>query len=674
MATETETILTTCPRDCYDSCGVAVRIRDGKIVQVRGDPNHPMSRGALCVKCSTGYNNEWLDPNVRLTRPLRSVGPKGSGQFTPISWDEAIGVIADQLQRVVAGSGAQTIINAHYSGTLSLLAFYVPMRFFHRLGATEVVPDSICNLAGHVALEYVFGTSIDGFDPRTVRDAACIVTWGANPAASAPHVFEHWLRPAAGAKIVVDPIRTETAKAADLHLQPFPGSDAALAFALLHVLRRDHLIDRDFIARHTLGWEELEPLLKECTPAWGEATTGVPAALIEQAARLYGAGPSLLWLGQGLQRQPTGGNVMRACSLLPAVTGNLGKPGTGFLYLNWFNARGVDDAYLTAAHLSQDVPSISHMDLAECLADPQRSRALICWNINVAASGPRQQQLRQALQREDLFTVVLELFQTDTADFADIVLPAASFLEFDDLFTPYFQLMLSAQVKATEPLGEALPNQEIFRRLAHAMGYTEPELFEPDPEIIATVLRASGLVESFASLAAVGSVPVSAEPRIQFADLAFPTPSGRVEIASAQAEADGHPRVPQPWADPRPADGRLRLLSPASTFAMNDSFANVAKLTRRAGPPTVALHPADAAARGLQVDDEVVLSNEIGSLNLFVRLSDDVPPGVALSHKGRWPRQEPAGANVNVLNPGRKTDIGESTSVHSVEVAVTRVT
>src|SRR5215217_3839198 len=509
MATETETILTTCPRDCYDSCGVAVRIRDGKIVQVRGDPNHPMSRGALCVKCSTGYNNEWLDPNVRLTRPLRSVGPKGSGQFTPISWDEAIGVIADQLQRVVAGSGAQTIINAHYSGTLSLLAFYVPMRFFHRLGATEVVPDSICNLAGHVALEYVFGTSIDGFDPRTVRDAACIVTWGANPAASAPHVFEHWLRPAAGAKIVVDPIRTETAKAADLHLQPFPGSDAALAFALLHVLRRDHLIDRDFIARHTLGWEELEPLLKECTPVWGEATTGVPAALIEQAARLYGSGPSLLWLGQGLQRLPTGGNVMRACSLLPAPPGTQGKPGTGFLYLNWFNARGVDDAYLTAAHLSQDVPSISHMDLAECLADPQRSRALICWNINVAASGPRQQQLRQALQREDLFTVVLELFQTDTADFADIVLPAASFLEFDDLFTPYFQLMLSAQVKATEPLGEALPNQEIFRRLAHAMGYTEPELFEPDPEIIATVLRASGLVDSFASLAAVGSVPVS---------------------------------------------------------------------------------------------------------------------------------------------------------------------
>jgi anaerobic selenocysteine-containing dehydrogenase len=675
MAIATEIVLTTCPRDCYDSCGVAVRVRDGKIAQVRGDPAHPMTpHGALCVKCSAGYNNEWLDPNVRLTRPLRRVGPKGAGQFAPVSWDEAVGTIAERLRRIDAGSGVRTVINAHYSGTLSLLAYFFPMRFFHRLGATEVVPDSICNLAGHVALPYVYGTSFEGFDPRTARDAACVVVWGANPANSAPHAFEHWFRPATGTKVVVDPIRTETAKAADLHLQPFPGSDAALAFALLHVLRRDGLIDREFIDRYTVGWEEVEPLLDGCAPAWGEATTGVPAGLIEQAAHLYGAGPSLLWLGQGLQRQPTGGNVMRACSLLPAATGNFGKPGAGFLYLNWFNARGIDEAYLTAAHLSRGVPPISHMDLAECLADPARSSALFCWNMNVAASGPRQQLLRQALRREDLFSVVIDLFQTDTADFADLVLPAASFLEFDDLFVPYFQMLLSAQVKAAEPLGEALPNQEIFRRLARAMGYAEPELYEPDAEVIATVLRASGLVEDFAALAARGSVAVSDEPRIQFADLSFPTPSGRVEFASARAEADGHPRVPLPLADPRPADGRLRLLSPASTFTLNDSFANVAKLAKRAGAPTVTLHPADAAARGLADGDEAILSNETGRLALRVTLSEDVPPGVALSHKGRWPKRERTGANVNTLNPGRKADMGENSCVHSIEVAVTRAT
>ena len=477
-----------------------------------------------------------------------------------------------------------------------------------------------------------------------------------------------------GTTIVVDPIRTTTAKAADLHLQPFPGSDAALAFAMLHVLRRDGLLDDGFIDQHTIGWDELEPLLDDCTPEWGETKTGVPAALIEQAARIYGAGPSLLWLGQGLQRQPTGGNVMRICSILPAVTGNLGKPGTGFLYLNWFNARGLDDAYLTAAHLSQGVPSISHMDLAECLADSERSQALVTWNINVAASGPRQRQLRQSLGREDLFTVVTDLFQTDTADFADIVLPAASFLEFDDLVTPYFQLFISAQTKATEPLGEALPNQEIFRRLSRAMGFTEPELYEPDAAILATALRGSGVVQSFAELASQGSVSVSAEPVIQFADLAFPTPSGRVEIASAQAAADGHPRVPLPLTDPRPVNGRLRLLSPATPFTMNDSFANVAKLARRAGPATVALHPDDAAARGLQAGDAVVLSNETGSLELVLTLSDDLLPGMALSHKGRWPKQETQAANVNILNPGRKTDIGENSCVHGVEVTVTRVT
>jgi anaerobic selenocysteine-containing dehydrogenase len=312
------------------------------------------------------------------------------------------------------------------------------------------------------------------------------------------------------------------------------------------------------------------------------------------------------------------------------------------------------------------------MDLAEVVADPQRAQALLSWNINVVASGPRQRQLREAMRREDLFTVAIDLFQTDTCDLADIILPAASFLEFDDLLTPYFNLALSAQVKATEPPGESLPNQEIFRRLARAMGYTEPELYETDAEIIATWLRASGLVADFAELAARGTVPATPEPVVQFADMTFPTPSGKIEIASAQAEADGFPRLPQPWADERPAEGRLRLLSPASPWTMNDSFANVAKLARRAGPATVMLHPSDAAARGLQEGDEAILDNETGQLALQVTLSDELLPGVALSPKGRWLRQEPEQANVNVLNPGVKTDMGESTSVHGVEVRVSR--
>jgi anaerobic selenocysteine-containing dehydrogenase len=666
-----EVVRTTCPRDCYDTCGVTVHKRNGAIESVRGEPGHFVSQGQLCTKCSIGYNNEWLDPHARLTRPLRRVGRKGEGRFEHVTWDVALAAIAERLKRIVASAGPQAILNTHYSGTISLMGYLFPMRFFNRLGATEVSPDTICNMAGHVALHYMYGTSVSGFDPRTGGDAACILVWGANPSASGPHVQEHWLAKLPGKVVVIDPVRTPTAEAADIHLQPFPGSDAALAFSMLHVINREGLVDRDFVSKHTVGWDELEPMLAQCTPAWGEAKTGVPARLIEETARLYGRGPSLLWMGQALQRQPTGGNVMRACSLLPAVTGNIGKPGAGFVYLNFDMAqRGIDADYLTAPHLSKGTPSISQMDLAACLEDPARAQALMCWNINIAASNPQQERLRKALMREDLFTIVLDLFATDTTDFADFVLPAASFLEFDDLVASYFHLTLSAQVKAAEPMGEALPNQEIFRRLARAMEYTEPELHESDSVILSTLLKRAKLGEDFSSFAARAPVHMPAEPLIQFRDLIFPTPSGRIEIVSDSAAADGHPRVPMPLADPRPGPGRLRLLSPSSSWSLNDSFSNVAKIAAHVGPAVIAIHPADAAGRGLAEGDETVVENETGRLVMRVTLTEAVPRGVALSHKGRWPKQEAAKRNVNVLNPGRKSDMGESTSVHSVEVTV----
>ena len=668
-----DVVLTTCPRDCYDTCGMWVHRQGGRVTAVRGNPTHAVSRGTLCGKCSTAYNREWRDPRHRLSQPLRRVGAKGAGRFEPISWDTAFEEIANRLQRVIASHGARTILNAHYTGTISLLAGIAPMRFFHRVGATEVTPDTICNMAGHVALRYLYGSSLDGFDPRAAEDAACILVWGANPHASAPHAHEYWLPEAPGKVIVVDPIRTPTAAQADIHLQPFPGSDAALAFALLHVIRREGLIDSAFIAAHVHGWEELEPLLGACDPKWGAALTRVPAALIEEAAVLYGRGPSLLWLGQGLQRQTTGGNVMRACGLLPAVTGNLCKPGAGFLYLNGnLRQRRMDEDYLTGAHLGSDggAPSISHMDFAAALEDPERSQALIVWNMNPLASCPQQARLRRALQREDLLTVVLDLFATDTTGMADYVLPAASFLEFDDLVASYFQLTLSAQVKVMEPMGGALPNQEIFRRLGQAMGYSEPELQESDDSILATLMERSGLGLTFESLAKRGSIWVPETPAVQFADGVFATPSGRIEIASPRAEADGHPRLPQAWSDPPPAAGHLRLLSPAHSWLMNTSFGNVRQIETRIGEATIALHPADASARHLAEGDLARVRNDCGELGLKVVISDEVPRGVALTHKGRWLSTNAAGANVNVLNPGEKSDMGESTAVHSVEVSV----
>ena len=324
-----EIVLTTCPRDCYDACGIQVIKRDGVIEQVKGDPAHPMARGKLCKKCAIGYNGVWRDPAARIHTPLRRTGPKGTGAFEPVTWDEALRVVAENLGRVRGTQGADAILSAHYSGTLSLLAYQFPSRLFDHLGATEVDPDSVCNKAGHVALDYVYGTSLVGFDPRSARDARCILVWGANPSTSAPHVDEHWLAEAPGMVVVVDPIRTPTASRADIHLQLFPGSDGALAFALLHVLLRDGFVDLDFVHQHTIGWEELEALVESCTPGWGERVTSVPATSIERAARAYGEGPSLLWLGQGFQRQRFGGNAMRAAATLPVSPATSARPVPG---------------------------------------------------------------------------------------------------------------------------------------------------------------------------------------------------------------------------------------------------------------------------------------------------------------------------------------------------------
>ncbi len=668
-----EIVRTTCPRDCYDACGIQVVRRGGVILTVRGDPAHPHNRGTLCGKCTLAYNGAWRDPDARLLHPLKRTGPKGSGQFEAVSWDEALAAIAGRLTAILDESGGASVVQTHYTGTFSQIGYGFPLRFFHKIGATEVDPDTVCNKAGHVALGMTFGSSLDGFDPRSARDAACILVWGANPSASAPHAHRHWLREAPGKVVVVDPIRHPTAAQADLHLQPFPGTDAALAFALLHVIQRDGLLDHAFLDAWTVGWQEVAPLLAACTPAWGESITGVPAERIEEAAHLYGHGPSLLWLGQGLQRQATGGNILRACSLLATATGNLGRPGAGFLYLNGTASRGIEDDYIWGTKLNSTMPTpISHMDLAARLEDPKASRALFCWNNNIVASCPNQTRLRAAMEREDLFTVAVDLFATDTTDYADFVLPAASFLEFDDLVASYFHYTLSAQVKAAEPMGESLPNSEIFRRLAGAMGFTEPELFETDDAVLAALLRQSGIGMDFGALARAGTVFASSNPVIPFADGQFATPSGKIEIASDAFSDAGLPRAPQPWADARPAAGKLRLLSPASPWRMNSSYDNVDKAHRKAGTAEVQISPHEAAVRGLTDGMLVIVSSDAGRLPLQVAISSDVPRGVALVHKGRWPKLDPSRANVNVLNPGNKSDMGESSAVHSVEVEICR--
>ncbi|MCE2520349.1 MAG: molybdopterin-dependent oxidoreductase [Alphaproteobacteria bacterium] len=667
--TERDIIRTSCPRDCYDGCGIAVVRRNGKITRVLGDPDHPVSRGSLCGKCAIAYNGVWLDRDSRLLHPLRRTGPKGSGLFERVSWEEALGTIASHLDTIIAENDAASILHTHYTGTCSALANAFPERFFNRIGATEAIPDSICNNAGHQALHYALGSSVTGFDPATARDSACIVVWGANPAHSAPHAHKHWLKESRAKVVVIDPVRHLTASQADMHLQVNPGSDAVLAFGLCHIARRDGLLDDTWIASHVKGYHEVEETIAAADPESTSRATGVPVSLIEEAAHLYATGPSLLWLGQGLQRQFRGGNIFRACAMLPALTGNISRPGTGIFYLNStldIMARKGATPPLPVARATG--PSISQMDVPAALDTTDRFRAYMVWNCNPLASNPAQKVLARALTREDLFTVVVDCFQTDTTRYADIVLPAASFLEFDDVNASYFHLLLAAQVQCAEPMGESLPNQEIFRRLARAMGLEDAELHCTDRELIDEVLEGTGV--SWEELKTRGWAAASDEPLVLWPGGRFATPSGKIEIASASAEADGHPRVPEAVADPPPEDGRFRLLSPAGRWLMNSSYGNDPRIGELLGSPTVTLHPDDAATCGVSTGDEVSLSNDAGSLTLIAVVSDAVPSGVLLTDKSRWPG--PGGTNINSLHIPRKSDMGESTCVHGVEVTLTR--
>jgi anaerobic selenocysteine-containing dehydrogenase len=669
-------VKTTCARDCYDACGIAVYKRDGAITKVLGDPDHAISRGKLCGKCAIAYNGAWRDPALRLKTPLRRTGPKGTHDFVAISWDEALAEIATRFREVIDTGEAHTILHTHYTGTVALIGIAFPLRLFNRMGATEVDPDTVCNKAGHAALELAFGTSLVGFDPRTAKDARTILIWGANPSNSAPHQDSVFVQAAArsGTKIiVVDPIGHDTATSADIHLKLLPGTDAALAFAFLNVMRTKGLVDQAFLNEHVLGAEELEAAIESMPPSRAEALCGVPADLIEAAAIAYAAGPSLLWLGQGAQRQSRGGNLFRALAALVTFSGNVGKPGAGFLYMNGPGGRGIDMDAVSMPELARGgIRSISHMDLAATLGDPRRARVFVNWNNNPAASSPEQGRLRKALEREDLFHIAVDLFHTDTTAYADIVLPAASFLECNDLILSYFDLTLSAQAKTCEPPGEALPNHEIFRRLARAMGYNDAGLFESETEIIDRLLAQTPYEGSFADLAKVGTTMLFTEPQIQFADLKFSTPSGRIELASDSAVALGLPRAPTPYADERPGPGSLHIISPASAWQMNSSYGNDPVIRRKLGAPTVILHPDDAAAGGFSEGDTVILINDTGRLELAVAISDAAQPGVGIVYKGRWPGATASNANVNVLVAGRKSDLAESTTVHSTVAQLER--
>ena len=656
-----------CPLDCPDTCAWEVTVRDGQAIALRGAKDHPYTLGSLCVKTS-GYLDHMRAPD-RLLHPLRRVGAKGEGRFERITWDDAIGEIGARLTEIIDRHGAEAIWPYTGTGNEGFLQGMPGERLWNALGTT-IHDGNICARAGSAGIEYLMGSRF-GLDPAECRRAGLILLWGTNPLTSHNHVWRFVTQARAnGARVVaIDPVRTESAARSDEHLALVPGTDAALALGLLNVVIGLGAEDRAYLTANTLGWDEYRARIEAFPPERAAAITGVPAETIRALGeRLATTRPTAILTKMGLQRHAGGGQALRTIMTIPAVTGDWALPGGGAAYSTGDYFRGNVDA-LTRSDLRRAPARSLEMSRlgAHLLETDPPVRALLVLAANPMASNPDQARVRQGLARDDLFTVVADHFQTDTADYADIVLPATMQPEHMDLLNAYGHTHLIWNEPAVAPAGECLTGTEFARRRARAMGRTEPELFASDEELARSLLDTDD-----PSLAGVTLERLRAEGwvRLGYPDplVAYPrgfgTPSGQIEFRSERAAADGLDPLPG-WTPAAEVDDAalaarypLTLISAASPWFVNSTFANKPDLARRAGPTRVVLHPADAAARGLAEGDAAVVRNDRGSFQARVAVDDAVHTGVALSPKGRWPKLEPGGATTNATTSDRLSDMG----------------
>ena len=668
-----QTVRCACPHDCPDTCAMLVTVRDGVAVDVRGDPDHPTTHGALCAKVSR-YLERTYHPD-RLLHPLRRVGPKGSGQFERVSWDTALTDIAARLG-AIAADDPQAIVPYSYAGTMGCVqGESMAARLFHKLGASRL-DRTICSAAGEAGLQLVIGARL-GMDVEQFEHSRLIVIWGSNSITSNLHFWTFAQRAKRnGARLVcIDPWRNATAEKCHEHLQLRPGTDAALAYALMHELVANDWIDRDYLARYTVGFDALAARAAEWPPERAAAVCDVPAEQIRQLARDYGTtAPAAIRLNYGMQRVRGGGNAVRAIACLPALTGAW-RHAAGGLLLSSSSHFAVDGAALERPDLlaGRHPRSINMATIGDDLlrdASPAfgpRIAALVVYNSNPLAVAPEGDKVRRGFARDDLFTVVVEQFQTDTADYADYVLPATTQLEHLDVLKSYGHRYWLANAPAIAPLGEARPNSRIFAELAHRMGFTDPCFSESDADLAAQAIAAdprnAGI--DFDALRERGWIKL-ATPAAPFAHGGFPTPSGRCEFWS-QSEADAGrdplPEVLLPYesAGTTPelaARYPLAMISPPARNFLNSSFVNVASLRASEGEPLLFIHPDDAAARGIVDADMVRSFNDRGTCLCRARISDRTRPGQVVALGVWWRKLSPGGTNVNQLTHQRLTDLG----------------
>jgi anaerobic selenocysteine-containing dehydrogenase len=679
-----------CPHDCPDTCATITEVVDGRAVKFYADPEHPVTRGWLCAKVRP-YLERVYSP-ARLQYPLRRIGAKGGGCWERVSWEDAIAEIATAWQAIIAEDGAAAILPYSYSGTLGLLqTAIVDARLWGRMGASGL-ERAICCAASHAAAYATLGLRHSA-DYHDVRNSKLVLIWGHNPASTGPH-FMPFLREAqknGTYVVVIDPRRTLTARSADLHLQPRPASDGALALGLMHVVFAENLHDESWLELHGYGWRDLRERAAEYSPERVATITGLDAhTLVELARRYATTKPALLKTADGVQRHENGGQTFRALLCLPAVVGQYGVRGGGLSYSTGGYAPWDGEAL---GHVSewQPVPRTINMNrlgaaLTGEVNDPP-IKSLFVYCANPVGSTPNAGLIVEGLKRDDLFTVVHEQFMTDTADYADIVLPATSQLEHVDLHRPYGHRNLQYNHAAIAPLGESKSNWDVSRLLATAMGYDQPWLHESAEDAIRGVLDASRAKSPFLQgitlerLQAEGTVPLhfTAENDVPFADSYFATPSGKVELYSSVMAARGldplpHYEEPAEYLAARAqgTDG-LILITGAAHHFVSSSMANQPSLRTKEGTPFLEINPADAAARGIQHGAQVRVENSRGWCELRAVITDDVPPGVVVSPKGQWAKFAPGGRNINWVTPDALADLAGQSTYHSNVVWVRSV-
>lgn len=660
-----------CSLDCPDQCGLLIHKKSGKIVKIDGDPDHPVTQGNICNKVRN-MGERIYDPK-RVKTPLKRIGEKGEGKFAPISWEEAIRAITDHWKKLIAEDGPESILPYSFYGNMGLInAEGMDRRFFHRLGSSQL-DRTICSVAGGKGYSYTMGGSF-GTDPEEMTETKLFIIWGINAVSTNMHQMTIAQKARKnGAKIVVIDIhKNQTGRMADWFIPIIPGTDAALALGIMHILFNEQLVDRLFLETYTVGAQELEMHVKDYTPERVSEITGVPESDIYKLARMYGTtSPSMIRIGNGLQHHDNGGMIVRTIACLPALTGQWLVKGGGALKSN-SGYLAHNTTALQRPDLMNGRPRTINMNqLGSALLEMEKPiRSLFVYNSNPAVVAPEANKVRKGLAREDLFTIVHDLFITETAMYADIVLPATSAFENTDFYTSYWHHYIHLHEPVIAPIGESKSNTEVFRLLAEAMGFDEQAFKDSDEELISQAL--SGSDNPHLAGISYEELRKSRFMRARHTDNLvdrLKTSSGKIELFSKKMEEDGHPPLPVHVPLVKESDYPFLFVPAPNHNFLNSTFSNNEKHMKLEKAPKLFMNAADAERLGIEDGEVVRIWNDRGECKLPVSIGDHVLPGVVVS-QGLW--SDAAGKKhlVNSLTPDRLADMGGGATFFSGRVNV----